>query len=337
MARFRWAILGTGNIARQFAASFATSDRGEIVAVGSRSVESAREFAARFATHALCGGYAEVIRADQVDGVYVSLPNNLHAEWTIAALRQGKHVLCEKPLAMTEAEGRTMFAEAKSAGRLLVEAFMYVSHPLTKAYLGAIRAGEVGRVRHVRTSFCYRTAKVAGNVRFEPGLGGGALYDIGCYCLHFSRMVAGNGVADPVAMSAQGSVHASGVDDVVSVLMRFPGDVTASFTAGMTLQADNTATVSGTDAYIEVPVPWKPPKVGARYVVARSTPPKMDGGGVTVPPRTEVVVDAGKDLYALEADDFAAATLGETPPAVTEADSMANLRMMDTLRRMIRP
>lgn len=332
-AKLRFGILGTGNIARQFAGSFRTSTRCVITAVGSRTPESAGAFVAAHAPHALATSYEGLLASREVDAIYISLPNSMHAEWTIRALEAGKHVLCEKPLAMNAAEAETMFAAARRAGRLLVEAFMYVSHPLTRAYVEAVRTGKVGRVRHIRTSFCYRTTKIAGNVRFDPALGGGAMMDVGCYCLHFSRMIAG---AEPTSVHIHGLSHTTGVDEQAAGLLQFPGGLTATFAVGMSLQADNTATVSGEDAYLEVPVPWKPPVTGARWALARSTPPKQDGGVVTgPPPREEFSVDAGKDLYALEADDFADAVAGLKPPAVTELDSLGNMRLLDLIRKQL--
>jgi predicted dehydrogenase len=348
-SRLRFAVLGTGNIARQFAGSFRTSRRCVVSAVGSRTVEAARGFVEGqgLAGAAACGSYAEAIERDDVDAVYVSMPNSMHAEWTIRALEAGKHVLCEKPIAMSEAEARLMFAAAKRSGKLLVEAFMYVSHPLTNAYVAAVREGKIGRLRHVRTSFCYRTNKIDGNVRFDDSLGGGAIMDIGCYCVHFSRMIHaaafGTSVSAPTRVHAEGVMHERGVDLSVGGLMRFEGDVTATFQVAMGTHADNTATIAGDDGYIEVPVPWKPPTAGAKWVLARGTPPKMDGntppaGSVRTapPPREELTVSVDQDLYALEADHFAETVLGVRPPAVSEADSLANMAVLDELRRQVR-
>lgn len=333
---FRFGILGTGNIAKQFAASLATSTRCVVTGVGSRSIDSARAFVSGQNLAAAAMSYEDLLRSPDVDGIYLSLPNSLHAEWTMKALKAGKHVLCEKPMATSVAEAERMYAAADAAGKLLVEAFMYVSHPLTQAYVSAIRSGRIGTVRHIRTSFCYRTNKVAGNVRFDPSLGGGALMDIGCYCLHFSRMIAGE---EPVEIAAHGRRHSTGVDEQLSGLLRFPSGLTATFTAGMSLQADNTATISGDEGYIEVPVPWKPPVTGAKWVIGRSTPPKMDSSNASTPPpppREEFTVDAGKGLYALEADDFAAAALGERPPAVSRSETLGNVRAIERVAALIR-
>jgi predicted dehydrogenase len=333
--RLRWGILGTGNIARQFADGIARARRSEAAAVGSRRQESADAFAKPRAIGRALGTYEALLADPEVDAIYNSLPNDLHREWTIKALRAGKHVLCEKPFAMSEAESREMFDAARAAKRTLVEAFMYRSHPLTHAVIDAVRAGEIGQLKLIRTSFCYRTTRVAENIRFEPAMGGGGLMDVGCYCINFARLFAGE---EPAAVQAFGHQHERGVDDVVAAAMRFPGGVVASFTCGMSVHADNTAYLCGTDGYIEVPVPWKPPKTNASFTIAHSTPPKMDlaAGAAARPGREIRSVDAGIELYALEADDFAAVVLDGKPPAVTEPDTLGNMAVLDEMRRQLR-
>jgi xylose dehydrogenase (NAD/NADP) len=328
--RLRWGILGTGNIARQFAAGVAAAHRSAVVAVASRSADSAMAFARQFGIPSAYGAYDELLTNPSVDAAYVSLPNTLHHPWTLRALRAGKHVLCEKPLAASTAEAQEMFDAAARAGRLLVEAFMYRSHPLTHAVLDTIRGGEVGRVKLIRTSFCFRTSKLAGNIRFDPSLAGGALMDVGCYCLNFSRLIAG---AEPDRFEVFGRLNESGVDDLAGGLLHFPDDVIATFQCGLLVQADNTATVSGDGGYVEIPVPWKPPRENAAYVVARSTPPKMDGvAGAAQKPRDTRHVSAPTELYGLEADDFAASVFDGAPVRVTRDDSLGNMRLLDAMR-----
>jgi xylose dehydrogenase (NAD/NADP) len=333
--KLRWGILGTGNIARQFCEGTTRSaQRSRIVAVGSRSGETAKSFAQTHAIAAAHGSYDALLTDASVDAIYNSLPNSLHHEWTIKALRAGKHVLCEKPFAMTAAQASEMFAAAKKAGRVLVEAFMYRSHPLTHAVIDAVRGGEIGELRLIRTSFCYKTNRIDGNVRFQRELGGGGLMDVGCYCVSFSRLLAGE---EPVEIRASAHMHPTGVDDILTALMKFPSGLEASFACGMSLQADNTAHVCGSEGFIEIPVPWKPPTQQAAYTVAFSTPPKMDlaAGAPPRPPRETRFVDAPMDLYALEADDFATAVLDGKPPAVSEADTIGNMRVLDTMRQQI--
>jgi predicted dehydrogenase len=261
----------------------------------------------------------------------------MHHEWTIRSLRAGKHVLCEKPLATNAAQAEEMFDVAQREGRVLVEAFMYRSHPLTRAVLDAVRSGEIGELKLIRTSFCFRTTKVRDNIRFDAALAGGGLMDVGCYCLNFSRLFAG---AEPAAAFAAGHLHESGVDDHACGVLHFPGGVTATFACGMSVQADNAAYLCGSEGYIEVPVPWKPPRENAAYSVVRATPPLMDGparsaGAPSPPPRQPHHVTAAAELYALETEDFAAAVLDGAPPALDRQDTVGNMRLLDELRRQV--
>jgi predicted dehydrogenase len=310
------------------------SRRSDIAAVGSRAADSARAFAQDRGIAAIHGSYDALLADASVNAIYNSLPNSLHHEWTIKALRAGKHVLCEKPFALTASQAREMFDAARKAQKVLVEAFMYRSHPMTHAVIDAVRAGEIGDVKLIRTSFCYKTSRVEGNVRFDRALGGGALMDIGCYCINFSRLMAKE---EPAQIHASAHMHERGVDDVTVATLRFPSGLVASFTCGMTVQADNTAYVCGSDGYIEIPMPWKPPPQQAAYTVARSTPPKMDlaAGTPAPPPRQTRTVDSHSELYALEADDFAAAVLDGKPHAVSEADTLGNMTVLDEIRRQI--
>ncbi len=331
----RWGILGTGNIARQFAGSFPTAVRGKMTAVGSRRPETAKTFASTYSAGKAFGSYEDLISDDEVDAVYISLPNSMHHEWTIKALKAGKHVLCEKPIASNFAEAREMFDVANRAGRVLMEAFMYRSHPLTHAVLNAVKSGNIGRVKLIRTSFCFRVWNTKGNIRYDPALAGGALMDIGCYCINFSRLIAG---AEPAAIQATGQLHAGGVDELAAGLMQFPGGITASFTCGMNAQADNSASICGDEGYIEIPVPWKPPVQNAVWNLAYSIPPRMDhatGAAPPARPRETFSVNAEKSLYAMEADDFAEAVLDGAPVRVTPADSLGNMRVLDEMRRQI--
>jgi D-xylose 1-dehydrogenase (NADP+, D-xylono-1,5-lactone-forming) len=332
---FRWGFLGTGNIARQFGAGVRACERGRIVAVGSRTEERARTFAREYGVERSYASYEALLADREIDGVYVSLPNAMHREWTIKALEAGKHVLCEKPIAVNRAQAEEMYDVAGRKGLVLVEAFMYRAHPLTRAVRDTAKGGAIGDVRLIRTSFCYRTTRIADNIRFDPDLAGGALMDIGCYCINFSRLFAG---AEPTVIHAAGKLHASGVDELVVGQMQFPDGVLASFTCGMGVQADNTAYVCGNEGYVETPVPWKPPAKGATYTLARSTPPRQDqqdAKAPPTPPRETRTVDAGKELYAIEADDFAATVLDGKPPMLTGQDTIGNMRVLDEMRRQV--
>ncbi len=333
----RWGVLGTGNIAGQFCAGMAESTGGRLVAVASRQLDRAQAFAMQYAIPTAYGSYEELIADPNFDAVYLTLPNSLHHPWTIAALRAGKHVLCEKPIATSAAEAEEMFDAAERAGRVLVEAFMYRCHPQTLAVQEAVRSGAIGELRLIRTSFCFRTLRITDNIRFSPELAGGVLMDVGCYCVNFSRYFAG---AEPSLIRATGTLHSTGVDQMAAGVMLFPGGVAATFACGMNVQADNTAWLCGSEGFIEIPIPWKPPAHEAIWRIGRGAPPRMDAGGNPPhppPPPRSFTVNSGKSLYAVEADDFAVAVIGQQPPRIDRQDSVGNMRVLDELRRQVLP
>ncbi|MGC4033190.1 MAG: Gfo/Idh/MocA family oxidoreductase [Tepidisphaeraceae bacterium] len=327
--QIRWGILGTGNIARQFATGVRQSKTGVLAAVGSRTSESAIEFANRFGVARPHPTYEQLLADPDVDAIYVSLPNTMHHEWTIKALRAGKHVLCEKPLAVTVKEAEEMFAVARETGRVLIEAFMYRCHPQTLAVLQAVRGGAIGKVRYIRTSFCYRTTKIDGNIRFDKSLAGGALMDVGCYCLNFSRLIAGG---EPIEAGAMFERGPGGVDVFATGAMRFDGGVSAGFVCAMNTQSDNAALVCGEEGWIRVPIPWKPSATTSGFVIERQTPPKQDATAIVKPPIERIDVSVSGDVYGIEADAFSDVLAGTSSPFVTEADSIGNLRLIERLQ-----
>jgi xylose dehydrogenase (NAD/NADP) len=327
-----WGILGTGNIARQFCKGVKSAECGVLMAVGSRSAGPAAEFAGQFGVLKSYPTYDQVLKDPQVDAIYISLPNSMHHEWTIRALNAGKHVLCEKPLASNEAQAKEMFAAARSSGKILVEAFMYRAHPQTREVMAKIRGGAIGDIKLIRTSFCYRTNRIEGNIRFDPALCGGALMDVGCYCINFSRAIADADITD---IAASGVVHERGVDELVVGNLKFANGVLANFTCGMRVGADNTAYICGSEGYLEIPWPWKPQAHGAKYFLKRSAPPRQDGGKTDAAPAEEFEVNAGMDLYAIEADDFAETILRGGERMVSEAESLATMRVLDRMRQQL--
>lgn len=328
-----WGIIGLGNIAHQFAAGVVGgAKRSEIVGVGSRSEVKAKEFMGVYGIDdgRAYGSYEELIGDERVDAVYLALPNSIHYEWVIKALDAGKHVLCEKPLARDVGESEEMFDVAERAGLVLIEAFMYRCHPLTKAVCEAVWGGEIGELKMVRTSFCYCTKYVEGNTRFDLSLAGGGLMDIGCYCVDFMRLIVGE---EPVAVKCVGHFHESGVDDYAGGCLEFPCGVVGVFGCGMRAQANNATMIQGTKGYIEVPVPWKPDVKGAKYIVRSMVPPRQDlAAGRKRKGDVEVVVDADRPLYALEADRFAEAVLDGKERFMTREDTLGNMAVLDRLR-----
>ena len=332
--------MGTGNIAKQLVEGVNSgATRALCSAVGSRSIENAQAFAKQYDIPAAHDSYDALLADPNVDAVYNALPNRYHKEWTLKALAAGKHVLCEKPMGMDAGETREMFAAAKQADRVLIEAFMYRTHPQTRAVLDAVRCGAIGEVKLVRTTFCYRTEKIKGNTRFDQSLGGGAIMDIGCYCVDFARQITGE---DP----ASGSIHAAGrliestdggkIDVSASGVLGYPSGVVSTFTCAMDTQASNLAQICGTTGYIEVPVPWKPGVAEPTWRLRTMKRPQQDGVADDVGEQLETfTTTSDKPLYALEADAFAKAVLDGAEPFMTGDESIGNAKVIDELRRLV--
>jgi D-xylose 1-dehydrogenase (NADP+, D-xylono-1,5-lactone-forming) len=216
-------ILGAANIARHFASAVNGSAKVNIVAIASRTLASAEAFAAKNAIPRAFGSYEALLADPDIEAIYNPLPNSLHAEWSIRALEAGKHVLCEKPIAVTAAEARAMFAAATRAGRLLLEAFPYRSQPQTHALADVIASGAIGRPRLIQAGFGFPLADPA-NIRLDPALGGGALLDAGSYAVSLIRLLAGE---MPGRVSAMAQWTERGVDASLVANLEFASGLVA--------------------------------------------------------------------------------------------------------------
>ena len=314
--KLRWGILGTGNIAKKFAAALPESETGQLVAAGSRGLESAESFAAEFGGRGVAG-YQALIEDGDVEAVYLALPNGLHREWSIAAMRAGKDVLCEKPIGLNAIEAEEMFAVAEETGRTLVEAFMYRAHAQSERLVETVRSGEIGELRLMRSNFSFPRVISPDDARLLPEQGGGSLMDVGCYCVHLARQLAGR---EPMAVKAVAHFHPMGVDDYASGTLKFGDDFLMTFTCGMGVGSDGGTHVAGTRGRIAVDRFWLCQDEGFEILSS------------TGEPQRKVVVEDARPLYAVEADAFAAAVRGEAEPWITAEDSIGNMRVLDALR-----
>ena len=312
----RWGILGTGKSARKFAGQLHQSRRARLLAVGSRSADSADGFAGEFGGTGY-GSYEDMLADPNVDAVYNSLPNALHHAWTIRAIESGKHVLCEKPIAATAAETEAMFDAAERTGRLLVEAFMYRCHPAVQRLITMVRDGAIGQPKLIRTHFTFNRPDSPEDVRYQPGLAGGSLMDVGCYCINLARALAGG---EPTAVHAAAHLHAAGVDDYAAGTLDFDGRVLCAFTCGMTVDADRTTYVGGSDGYAAIDTPWFS---DGTFTLVRAGQ------------REVIRAEASMEQYALEAEAFAACVSGEAEPWISKSDTLGNMRVLDELRKKI--
>lgn len=220
MGTVRWGLLSTANINRRLIPAIRASRRGQLVAVASRSLASAQDYAHHWEIPMAFGSYEEMLASPQIDAVYIGLPNHLHAEWTIRALQAGKHVLCEKPFALTLAEVDAMIAAAHETGRIVTEAFMYRHHPQTKIVGEWVRSGRLGDISLVRSVFNF-TMGTQNNIRLVPEWGGGCLWDVGVYPLSFAQFVMGE---PPQWVSGAQWQGASGVDETFAGQIVYSGN-----------------------------------------------------------------------------------------------------------------
>ena len=320
METVRWGVLSTARIATEsMIPGLRRAGRCELVAIASRDGAAARATADRLGIPHAHGSYEALLADPDVDAVYVPLPNHLHAEWATRALRAGKHVLCEKPLALTAAQAEGMAAEADAAGRLLMEAFMYRFHPTWRAALELVAEGRIGRLTAVDSWFSYFNDDVT-NIRNVLAFGGGALYDIGCYGVSLSRLLFG---AEPVAVS--GTIRrdpGTGVDVLTVGTLAFEHGI-ASFGCSTRAEPDQRVDIYGTEGRISIEIPFNiPPDRPARIFVT-------SGGDAPVAPATETLTFPAADAYALEAEAFASAILDGRPSPVSPADAVANLRVIE--------
>jgi len=318
----RWGVLSTASIAvGKVIPGMRASRRTEVLAIASRDLARAEATARSLGIPRAYGSYEELLADPDVDAVYLPLPNHLHAAWTIAAARAGKHVLCEKPLSLTAAEAQEMVDACREAGVVLMEAFMYRLHPSWEAVRDILASGRIGRLRAIDSWFSYHNADPE-DIRNIAEYGGGALYDIGCYCVNLSRMLFGT---EPTAVAASIIRDPdSGVDILTSGLLTFR-EGTATFTCATQVEPDQRVHIYGTQGRIEIEIPFNiPPDRPSRILV-------IAGGDPPVAPATQVIEFPATDPYGAEADRFAAAVLDGTPVPIDCEDAIANLRVIERL------
>jgi xylose dehydrogenase (NAD/NADP) len=307
----RWGLLSTARINDAFIAGVAESDRCEVLAVASRDGATARTYADARGIHTAHEGYDALLADPDIDAVYISLPNGLHLPWTRAALRAGKHVLCEKPIGRDpDAVART-FDLAQAQGLVLAEAFMYRYHPQTHRLLELVDEGAIGPLRAIRSHFTFVLDDPA-DVRLTSDLEGGALMDVGCYCVNASRMLAG----EPEAVTGVQVLGEGGVDLSFAGAMRFAGGVVAHFDASFQTADSAGLEVVGDTGTLRLIDPWH---IRAPEIVLH------DGQGVR---RIEV---STANSYGLEAEDLAAAVAGERSPRLGREDAVGQARVLRAL------
>ena len=241
-------VMGCGGIARQFVAAVAASRQVKVAAAASRDGAKSAAFAQTFGLPRHYGSYEALLQDSALDIIYVPLPNSLHHEWVIKAVQSGKHVLSEKPLALTGQEAASMYAAAKQAGVMLLEAYPYWFQPQTRDMLQLIHSGTIGEVRHVQASFGFNLQNGQGNIRLNPDMGGGALLDAGSYVMSLIRLAMGDTPERVVAHQVKAD---TGVDISTSATLFYSGGRTAQLFCAMNVGYHRVATILGSNGVIE--------------------------------------------------------------------------------------
>ncbi|REE78929.1 putative dehydrogenase [Paenibacillus taihuensis] len=311
--KLRWGVIGCAGIAvHQVIPGIKLSETGEVKAIASRDLAKAEETAAKLGIPKAYGSYEEILADSELDAIYIPLPNHLHMEWSIRAMEAGKHVLCEKPIALNAEEAQRMADAAKKNGVHLAEAFMYRQHPRYKAIAEIIASGEIGELRGLHGAFTFNNAGDSKNVRYRRDWGGGSIYDVGCYPISAARLILG---AEPEAATVHAllSPEHDNVDMMASGILEFPNKVALTFDCGMWAAFRNTLEILGTEGRIEVPEAY----IGNPNFIVHSKGGKRE------------VEQPVLNQYALQADTFARIAWGEQEADFTPADAVANMKAID--------
>jgi predicted dehydrogenase len=308
-----WGFLSTANINDKLLAGAAESDRVDVVAVASRDAARAEAYARERGIERAYGSYEELLTDPDVEAVYISLPNSLHVEWSIRALEAGKHVLCEKPMSRRTEDVERAFEVAGQADRLLMEAFMYRHNPQTSKLVELVTTGAIGRLRLVRTAFSFPLTD-SPDVRLDPALDGGGLMDVGCYCVSGARLLAG----EPEQVYGEQITASTGVDELFTGTLRFPGDVLAQIDCGLVLPMRDELEAVGEEGSLFLDDPWH----CRRPVIELRTADGVD----------EITVEPA-DSYRLELENLSDAIRGEAEPLLGRDDAVGQARVIEALYR----
>ncbi|MDQ7990294.1 MAG: Gfo/Idh/MocA family oxidoreductase [Candidatus Dactylopiibacterium sp.] len=317
--QIRWGILGYARIARlQVIPAIQAAGNACVHALASRGAEKQAEAAGQVPGAVIHGDYQALLDDASVEAVYIPLPNALHYEWTIRALEAGKHVLCEKPLALDAAQAREMQAAAQRHDRLLMEAFMYRYSDRTRQVRTVLDSGVLGEIRHVNASFRFLLDR-PGTIKMQPGLGGGALYDVGVYPVNLLGLVTGGALPDAVHAEAE---FDSGVDVNASVLLRYGSGLLATLHCGFNAFGQMGAEIVGTRGRLSIPDPF----LGEAGEITLHT--AQGSRAITV---------TATERYAAQIRDFSAAVLQGRSPLLTLDESIRNHEVLDLIRASLKP
>jgi len=313
MTRLRWGLLSTARINRSVIPAIRASARSELTAVASRTPETAQAYAAEWQIPRALGSYEALVNDPDVDVLYIPLPNHLHADWTVKALEAGKHVLCEKPLALSVEEVDRIADASRRTGKAAAEAFMYRHHPLTEAAQAAVSSGVLGTVTMYRGAFTFALTR-EGDVRLNPAMGGGSLWDVGCYPLSYANLLAD---AAPIEVVGWQRTSPGGIDMEFFAMMRYASGAVAQFDSGFAGPFRAEMEVVGTAGVLRIGRPFKADEQSGLSL--------LRGDGV------ESLPCAADAAYTGEIADMESAALDGRPPRVSLAESRRTVRTIAAL------
>lgn len=328
--KLAWGIIGTGKIAAMFAKGLAESKTGELVAVGSRAQGTADAFGKEFGISRCYSSYDALLADPTVQAVYISTPHPQHAEWAIKTAEAGKHILCEKPLTINHAEAMAVVEAAYRYNVFLMEAFMYRCHPQIARLKELIREKAIGEVRVIQATFSFKSKFDPKGRLYDNALGGGGILDVGCYCASAARLIAGAALgrdfAEPLEVRGSAHLGESRVDEYAIATLKFPGEIVAQLSTGVSVQQENVVRVFGTEGNLMLTSPWIPGRVGVPKI-------SLSKDGEAQP--QEILVEPYAGLYTLEADEVAAHLENKQSPAMSWDDSLGNMKTLDQWRAAI--
>lgn len=330
-----WGIIGTGAIAQTFARALKKSRTGTLVAVASRSQDKAEKFGDNWSIAKQYGSYDAILADRDVQAVYIATPHTEHAQWAIRAAETGKHILVEKPIGVNQWDVQAIIEAAIANNVFLMEAFMYRCHPQTAKLVELIRQRAIGDVRLIHATFSFHAGFNADSRLFSNDLAGGGILDVGCYTASIARLIAGAATgadyAEPIDVKGSAHLGQTGIDEWATAVLKFPGDILAQLSTGISLNQENVVRVFGSEGRLFIPNPWlcdrNKPDIG-KIAVHRNG---KDAEEIIDP--TEVT------SFTLEADVFGDALLAgkkqATAPAMSWSDSLGNIRTLDAWRASV--
>lgn len=315
MTKIRWGIMSTANIGKtEMIPAIFRAKNAEVIAIASRG-NKVYQVAAELSIPKAYETYDELLEDQDIDAVYIPLPNHLHKEWVFKAAKKGKHILCEKPLSLTADEASEMVQVCRKENVQFMEGFMYQFHPQHERVREIISSGEIGEVKLLKSSHSFNLVNREGDIRMVKEMGGGSLYDLGCYSIHAIRSVL---EAEPAGVHGHAEIDpATGVDTSAYVYMEFADGVKAILDCSFDIADRNEYEVVGTKGSIKVPYAFRPDRNGGVGHIIVQT------GSVS---REEKIYG---DIYRLEVEHFSKAILENQEPSYTGESAVQNMRVIN--------